>query len=157
MLEQISKLATRVDLTPVVRWGTVTQTVPLRVRLDGDTEPLPLSPQNAVGTVWIGERVVVVEQHRRVVIVAAPSPPSVRGKVVCAASGVTTVTLPAGKFPVVPHMSATPVMNSLVGAAHITGLTTTSFEVRLFSLNGTQIAGTVDWTASMATGISAGG
>jgi hypothetical protein len=39
------------------RWGTVTQTSPLRVRLDGDTTPLPLTPDSLERFLMPGERV----------------------------------------------------------------------------------------------------
>ena len=38
IIEQLDKLWTRVDLTPVIRWGTVTQADPLRVQRGGDAE-----------------------------------------------------------------------------------------------------------------------
>lgn len=74
IVEQLEKLWTRVDLTPVIRWGTVTQADPLRVQLDGDAEPLPLTPQTTLRELRAGDRVVCVEQHRRVLVVQAATP-----------------------------------------------------------------------------------
>ncbi|MGU3424037.1 hypothetical protein [Microbacterium paraoxydans] len=71
IIEQLDKLWTRVDLTPVIRWGTVTQAGPLRVQLDGDAEPLPLTPQTTLPDLRTGDRVVCVEQHRRVIVLQA--------------------------------------------------------------------------------------
>jgi hypothetical protein len=76
VLDQIGKLWGRLDMMPVVRWGTVTQASPLRVILDGDMEALPFSPQNTVPGLVVGNRVVCVEQHRRVLVV------QVAGKIV---------------------------------------------------------------------------
>lgn len=58
---------------PVHRWGTVTAVGPLRVQLDGDTDPLPFTPQNAAGALTVGARVWCVEQHRRVTILTGGS------------------------------------------------------------------------------------
>ncbi len=80
-----------------------------------------------------------------------------RGRVSCAATGVTTVTFPSGRFTVAPNLQATPVENTTVGHAHITDLTATSVGVRFFSYTGGQLAGTVDWFASQATATTAGG
>lgn len=69
VLTQIAKLWARVDLMPVVRWGTVTASSPLRVVLDGDGDPLPYPPVSAIPFLAVGERVVCIEQHRRIIIV----------------------------------------------------------------------------------------
>ena len=69
VLDQISKLWGRVDQMPVVRWGTVTAASPLRVVLDGNTDPLPFAPQSLVRTLQVGNRVLCIEQHRRVIVV----------------------------------------------------------------------------------------
>lgn len=72
ILDQIAKLWGKVDLIPVIRWGSVTQTTPLRVRLDGDADPLPFTPSSLISGLTVGARVVCVEQHRRVIVVTAP-------------------------------------------------------------------------------------
>jgi len=69
--DQLRKLWERVALMPVIRWGTVTATDPVAVILDGDEEPLPFAPQIAVSGLTVGARVVCVEQHRRVIVIAA--------------------------------------------------------------------------------------
>lgn len=72
VLDQLAKLWARTDRMPVVRWATVTQAHPLRLLLDGDVDVLPLTPQSALGGLTVGARVVCVEQHRRVIVIAAP-------------------------------------------------------------------------------------
>src|SRR5690554_6499074 len=76
ILDQLNKIWARLNLMPVIRWGTVTQASPLRVQLDGDTEPLLFTPQNTVPGLKVGNRVLCVEQHRRVNVV------QVAGKIV---------------------------------------------------------------------------
>lgn len=68
VLDQVAKLWGRVDMMPVVRWATVTQTGPLRIRMDGDVEPMALTPMTVVAALRVGDRVLCVEQHRRVII-----------------------------------------------------------------------------------------
>lgn len=110
VLDQIAKLWTRLDLMPVIRWGTITQVDPLRVQLDGDIEPLILTPMSIVGGARVGERVICVEQHRRVIILGrahgqiramgAFSQPAV-----AAGDGLqTTVTFPTGLFTTAPRV-----------------------------------------------------
>lgn len=77
VLDQIRKLWDRVSLMPVVRWGTVTAGTPLRVILDGSTEPLPFSPQSTIVGLTAGDRVLCVEQHRRVIIVQRAGQPAI--------------------------------------------------------------------------------
>lgn len=101
VLDQISKLWARVDLMPVVRWGTVTSGDPLRVMLDGSTEVLPFAPQTTVQGLVTGDRVVCVEQHRRVIIVARAG--SQRGAGVIPAS----VAVDTGSASVAPDGTVT--------------------------------------------------
>lgn len=70
VLDQIAKLWARLALMPVIRWGTVTQASPLRVTLDGDTDAVPFTPQTVVKGIPTGKRVVCIEQHRRLIIIA---------------------------------------------------------------------------------------
>ncbi|PFG19880.1 hypothetical protein [Serinibacter salmoneus] len=46
---------------PRYRFATITATAPVRVRLDGDSEPLPITPPSLVdhSTLTIGDRVAV--------------------------------------------------------------------------------------------------
>ena len=68
ILDLLGKIWDRLDRTPTVRWGTVTQTTPLLVQLDGDDTTL--TPQTVVSTIAVGARVVCVEQYRRVIVLA---------------------------------------------------------------------------------------
>lgn len=49
-------------------WATVTQASPLRIRLDGDTDPLDMTPQSLTGALRIGDRVWVQGNLRSVVV-----------------------------------------------------------------------------------------
>ena len=49
------------------RWATVTQVSPLRVRLDGDTDPLPVTP-DTLTAVTVADRVWCQLTGRRVVV-----------------------------------------------------------------------------------------
>ncbi|WP_146114392.1 hypothetical protein [Microbacterium sp. MYb72] len=71
VLAQIGKLWARVDVMPAVRWGTVTDTTPLAVQLDGDAAPLPFPPASAIFPLREGARVLCVEQNRRVTVISA--------------------------------------------------------------------------------------
>ena len=70
VLDQLEKIWARLDRVPVISWATVTQTDPLRIRLDGDDDPLPFTPSSPIAGLSVGSRVVCVEQHRRVIILA---------------------------------------------------------------------------------------
>lgn len=52
------------------RWATVTSLEPLRVRRDGEDDPLPSTPINTVGKLELGERVLTVITDRQVVLLA---------------------------------------------------------------------------------------
>lgn len=41
-------------------WATVTQTTPLRIRLDGETDPIPWTPDTLVAGLVLGNRVLVL-------------------------------------------------------------------------------------------------
>jgi hypothetical protein len=62
------------------RWATVTDTAPLTIRLDGDQDPLPVTPDTLVDptTLKAGRRVWVQFFGRRLIVVGAapdPAPP----------------------------------------------------------------------------------
>ena len=68
-----------------------------------------------------------------------------------AASGATSVALPAGRFSVPPHVVVTPItsVGNLVSVPWIAAEpTTSSFNCRLYTISGGQIGGTVQWHAS---------
>lgn len=56
----------------VVRWATVTQETPLRIRLDGDTAALPATPDSLVqGGLLVGQRCWVALTGKYIIIVGA--------------------------------------------------------------------------------------
>jgi|SRR5690625_2712442 len=52
-----------------LRWATVTDTEPLRIRYDGEPNPSIVTPQNTVAGLAIGDRVAVGKQHGQALIV----------------------------------------------------------------------------------------
>lgn len=50
------------------RWATVTATAPLRIRLDGETDPLDITPDNTFGPVAVGDRVWTQQTGRRILV-----------------------------------------------------------------------------------------
>lgn len=75
-----------------------------------------------------------------------------------AATGVTTITFPTGRFAVAPEVFAYGLVAASVSVAYTSAAsTTTSFGVRLFTLGGAQIGGSVYWFAvQQALGSAAG-
>lgn len=72
--EQFDKLwATIRGMPQAVVWGTVTQSSPLRVRLDGEAEPIPFTPATVQKNIPVGARVLCVKQNLRVIILAVAS------------------------------------------------------------------------------------
>jgi hypothetical protein len=73
ILDLIYKLWDYVFGLPTTKWGTVTQTTPLLVQLDGDIDgngaPVTVAPQTLVKTIPVGARVFCVEQQRRVTVI----------------------------------------------------------------------------------------
>lgn len=61
-------------LPPSFRYATVTATDPLRIRLDGDEAPLPITPQSLIPAVP-GERVYVGIVNRRITVLGAVGGP----------------------------------------------------------------------------------
>lgn len=169
VLEQIGKLWSRVDLSPVIRWGTVTQASPLRVQLDGDEDPLTITPQNAAGELRVDSRVLCVEQHRRVIVVKASGDraawASASGTVPSASVGAdatvtTAVTFPVGRFTSPPVVIA----SAVAGAASylyvsVESVTTTSFVLRrsVGAERGSGFSLGAAWQATQMTAGSASG
>jgi len=50
-------------------WATVTQASPLRVRLDGETDPLPMTPSTLVPGLTVGDRVWCQLEGGQVVVI----------------------------------------------------------------------------------------
>lgn len=73
-------------ITPSFKWGTVTQAVPLRVNLDGDSSDTGGTPADVVGQLKVGDRVYTVLVNKQLVVLgkfggpsAADSPYNVLG------------------------------------------------------------------------------
>jgi hypothetical protein len=50
------------------RWATVTVSAPLRIRLDGETEALDITPDSLVGPLAVGSRVWTQTSGRRIIV-----------------------------------------------------------------------------------------
>lgn len=79
------------------RWGTVTAVGPLRVRLDGDSTALPVTPSSMVGGLRTGDRVWCVLSGLQLIILGVHGgqavPPTVAGSLWS-----TATTLPDGAW-----------------------------------------------------------
>lgn len=144
VLDQIEKLWARVDLMPVVRWGTVTATGPLRVLLDGSAEPLPFAPQTTVQGLATDDRVVCVEQHRRVIVIARARTFAPKGmltgtvpkqEVTSQNVAHVPVAFPAGLFTEPPVVVATVWGDARDTTANVDDITTEGCVIRLGSVS----------------------
>lgn len=82
------------------------------------------------------------------------------GVATVAATGITTVTFPAGRFTQAPivHTTVQASAGGVVAVAFTNAAPTlTNFQVRIYSLGGAQVAGTVMWIAHQQTPTSATG
>lgn len=99
-----------------LRWATVTEVDPLRIRYDGEPNPSIVTPQNTVANLNIGDRVQIAKQHGQAVVVGRAG-----GVIYPFTSGVFTasvdtantpklhtVTLPSGLFTAQPDVVLTP-------------------------------------------------
>lgn len=75
LMGRIIDLGGKVDAAPALRWGTVVQSSPLRITLDGSIAMLPLTPDTLVPVLVPGERVRVELQANRVTILGAAGRP----------------------------------------------------------------------------------
>ena len=55
------------------RWALVTTASPLRVQLDGDTAPLPLTPVTLAAGLTAGSRVLCLLIGRQLVVLGTPA------------------------------------------------------------------------------------
>lgn len=51
------------------RWGSVTGVGPLRIKLDGDSSPLPYSPDSLASGLVVGDRVWVQNKYSRLIVI----------------------------------------------------------------------------------------
>lgn len=68
LVDRIASLEQRLRGAPHAEWGVVTQASPLRVRLDGDAEPLLGTPSTLVSGLRVGDRVQAMIQNRKITI-----------------------------------------------------------------------------------------
>ncbi|MGF3055603.1 hypothetical protein [Microbacterium sp. YY-01] len=140
---------------PVVRWATVTQPSPLRIRMDGDADPMLITPQSLVSGLTVGARVLCVEQHRRMIVVGTRMDIGRSDASGVALSGANdgsaapvywdagvTVTLPTGRFDAPPIVTVTPERSAQVLSANLIARTATSFVVRTIRFGAAVSAGT---------------
>lgn len=97
-----------------LRWATVTDTDPLRIRYDGEPNPSIVTPQNTVAGLQVGDRVAVGKQHGQATIIgrAGGTRSEYRietGEVTVnlsnSNSGSTVFTFPAGAFTDTPVLA----------------------------------------------------
>ena len=69
LMGTVARLKALVDQVPSYRWATVVQADPLRILLDGDTEPMRGTPENIAGPLAVGQRVLVTASRRRVYVI----------------------------------------------------------------------------------------
>lgn len=161
--EHIGKLWTAVDGKPIVRWGTVAQASPLTVNLDGSIDtagnPVAAPAQSAISGLAVGDRVLCMEQHRRVIVTAAKRPtPFAMAAGQTTAGGWVTVTLPAARFTQPPILKIQ-IADGSAAAVGVSSMlnhnnrTTSSFQTRTSS----GVAFGIDWTAVQMTPGSAAG
>lgn len=132
---------------PVIRWGVITQADPLRVQLDGDADPMVLTPMTIVGGLRVGDRVLCVEQHRRVIVLGrAKGAPFLSGESEVTSS-FPTITFPAGMFTQPPKVVAQLISGAAadIGVSiMVTNVTVSGFQCRHSAGTGTK---TVHWHA----------
>lgn len=132
IVQAIKSLKDRTKRQPKFRWGTITGTSPLRVRLDGDDQALAGKPATTAGGLATGQRVYVVTQNGAATIIGTASSPRIlAGEVVVTpvANSWTgeDITFPAGFFTEPPQVVAsaqtvaTTVSNVSVSAITATG------------------------------------
>lgn len=73
LLARIGDLTERINQSPTYRWGTVTHATPVRVRLDGETDPIG-GALDSLASVHVGQRVLVLLHRRRATILGGPTP-----------------------------------------------------------------------------------
>lgn len=92
------------------RWGVVTQLSPLRVKLDGDAEALPITPTSLVYGLTVNARVWCIVAGRQLIIVGAyngiafPTIP-IADKVTRVALGTSNLDLTNDSWHVVPWVT----------------------------------------------------
>ncbi|WP_228407301.1 hypothetical protein [Leucobacter muris] len=89
LMDRIVDLAAQLRATPRTEWGVVAEVDPLRVRLDGDLDPLAGTPASVLREHAVGDRVLCLIQSRRVTIVGRGSGPRRSGTIVVPSGALT--------------------------------------------------------------------
>lgn len=145
------------------RWATVTGVDPVRVRLDGETAPLDITP-DVLGPVRVGDRVWCQQHGRRLVAhTAVPFPfrESAGTVNVPLTSGVGSigVTFPVGRFTVAPFVFPAAVASSAGGwSVTHAGASTGGVTIHVRNVSGASSAAiNVRWHAIQMTPEEAAG
>lgn len=158
-----------------LRWATVTDIDPVRIRYDGEANPSIVPPDSVEAGLIVGDRVAVVKQHGQALIVgrAGGSRPQ-RWPGASYAEAANTlnipiggnwnvITLPVGRFtqaPIVTAVVASGAADSIGVMIRVrqSGVTSTSFEVHATDTQGRGGTSTViNWRAVQMTPTSASG
>ncbi len=166
LTRDVESLRKGLDTRPTLRLGTVTAVAPLRIHLDGDSNPLPATPGTLV-PVGPGDRVTVAHQKRTVTILGVVS---TSGRPWRLAAGVATVTgdgnpatsvsvpFPAGRFTRPPVVVVAAEVNTHFPYVGTTSATSTRVGLRQRLDNGWQGESyPVHWHAIQMSPTSAGG
>jgi hypothetical protein len=79
------------------------------------------------------------------------------GAVSTAASGLTTVPFPAGRFSVAPIVTVGRIIHPNVCVSYVTNVTATGFQLATYTVTGVQVAATAQWEAKQMSPGSAVG
>lgn len=71
LVDRVQDAIAQAAMGVTLRWGTVTQADPLRVRLDGDMAEIPFKPATVVQGLSVGDRALCATQHRRVTVLGS--------------------------------------------------------------------------------------
>lgn len=128
------------------RWATVTQASPLRVRLDGDTTALPVTPDALVGGASVGRRVWVQIAGRRVIIHGVAGGPEPVGTITQHAGSLVPGTWAACDGSAVPRTGQYAALFSVIGTTYGAGDGSTTFNLPDLRGKGPQIVRTFTGT-----------
>lgn len=150
------RLRVYVEGTDTWELADIPPAIPAGARTVANEAALPATG-NTVGDIYFVEdanKIAVLDTLPNGWLFYTPVYSELRGVSTVAATGITTVTFPVGKFSQAPNVQVTLVTaDGNVVAVPYRGAvaTATSFAVRIFTLGGGQIGGTVEWVATQAT------
>ena len=79
------------------------------------------------------------------------------GSVLTSTGGLTTVTLPAGRFSVSPRITAEVTDHPNVSLSYVRNITSTNFQISAYTIAGGIVAATCHWQAVQMTSSNASG